>query len=1441
MSETSIRAQFKYKTLSEVTAKCRAAGLSGLGSKDAMIERLVQHEMKKTRGSSSSSISGGNSSSSSKPTEASVRAKFTSLTLMQVHSECTKAGVSTYGTKEQMIARLVAKQKPPSGWGTSASSSVSSPSRSSGQTEGQVKGKYLAMTLMQVRMECTKKNVSQLGTKDQMIARLVAKEKPAGGWPSSSTSSTSSPYRSPSSSYSSASSSPTKTESEVRKKYSAMTLMAVRQECTKKALSTFGTKEQMVARLVLKDKPAAGWARESSSSSSSSSYSSSSTSPARSAPKEADVKRKYQAMTLMEVRRACTQKGMSQMGTKEQLIQKLTDKEKPAGGWGSGASSASSASPSRASTGPTEGQVKGKYLAMTLMEVRRECTRKGLSQMGTKDQLVAKLVEKDKPPGGWGGSGSTSSSTTRSSVGSSSSSSGRKQYKIKLAAKVRAGFEATSQDLGVAHVGEIITEIDSRVNAKGITRVHYDRGWLSMKTADGRTILEPHYSPSSQSTGVSSTGASTGVSAQKAEALAKGKYLAMTLMQTRNACSSKGLSQMGTKDDMVRRLVQSDKPPGGWGSSGSAAASSTSYGSSSAAADAAVSRLVASESAWDKSDDVAGGANRDDYRSTTAQPRPDASQSARRVVHEEPEPQGPIIGDAFSRARDAATLARRKRGPSGWEEEVVEVMNSSSAFLPTGLAAELLHALEFASLPLDGWLDGEDEEADWNSAQAVLHDLPCSTGGLVAVRLLRNLCRARATFCECVLDEGGRVWHVLLPFLCWCSFQHPRAETVGTAPAKDDGRLWATQLLEALALVGAEVVGSLTWVYFWLTEVLERAMSTADLRLTAAAVGLLRNLMLDSTNCRRVFAMPQGQPFIAQLLPAALNVLTPLGLLRFGDTARHLGRAQNPHTPRGFDAAEHPGGKLAVDAVEATDRLAKVAESLSERIDWRRERLRDDYRSALQQKQKQQADDDKSGSAAVGAPVGMFSDEDLQKIEDQDGELRELRSELADAQQAYRVGRYGDAGIELTVQLATKPAPPGQVSAKILYDGTSIPATAGDDGIISLPIGAGVEGGGLPIGGITPAIAWQGGVAAAAVEENFSPKQPVPVMILEVVERWSEVGGPYLVDCRTPGCGCTQGLHNATVANPCCTLAVLLQLLDARRLPAAVPTLLRRGLTIGAHRALAVLLTDVGPRAMHALLMQLDPKASAVELGASAPKTWAQMTEGVAFGRPSNAPKPTATMLNSFKDGAKAECHDDWKEHYDWLRTAITDGTKEFQNAAAAVLWEVISLQSEHYADDGGYSLEGPGGSGSGKGGSNMAFSGIEEGAVDYPRPSPALDTLIALSSDVCYSCKMKELQIGHELLKPADCPPDTELLDENGRTKKHGQPDEERVVRHGDGEDAEIQRCVYNAVTRQWDRVCAAPLCWKLFLRGKSTTKPPPEAAYREVRVSCAHSSAAA
>ena len=222
-----------------------------------------------------------------------------------------------------------------------------------------------------------------------------------------------------------------RTKEEVTAKFKYMTLMEVRSACTKKGVSTFGTKEAMIDRLVAKEKPISGWPTKASSSS-----------PARSSGiTESSVKSKYTAMTLMELRRACTQKGLSQMGTKDQLIAKLVLKEKPPGGCGnSSASSSSSSSYSSATrSGPTEASVKNKYLAMTLMELRRACTQKGLSQIGVKDDLIRKLVAKEKPAAGWGTGASSPARSYTTSYGASAGGSGRRQYTIKLAAKV-CGF-----------------------------------------------------------------------------------------------------------------------------------------------------------------------------------------------------------------------------------------------------------------------------------------------------------------------------------------------------------------------------------------------------------------------------------------------------------------------------------------------------------------------------------------------------------------------------------------------------------------------------------------------------------------------------------------------------------------------------------------------------------------------------------------------------------------------------------------------------------------------------------------------------------------------------------------------------------------------------------------------------------------------------------------
>ena len=146
-SEAAIRARLKYSTLPSLKSKCQVAGLSAIGTSTQLVDRLVAHELKKSSPAARSSTS---SVSSPRRTEAQVKAKYASMGLMAVRGECTKKGLSTYGTKEQMVARLVAKDKPPGGW-ASPSSTTSAAAGSPRKSEAQVKAKYLAMTLMQVR------------------------------------------------------------------------------------------------------------------------------------------------------------------------------------------------------------------------------------------------------------------------------------------------------------------------------------------------------------------------------------------------------------------------------------------------------------------------------------------------------------------------------------------------------------------------------------------------------------------------------------------------------------------------------------------------------------------------------------------------------------------------------------------------------------------------------------------------------------------------------------------------------------------------------------------------------------------------------------------------------------------------------------------------------------------------------------------------------------------------------------------------------------------------------------------------------------------------------------------------------------------------------------------------------------------------------------------
>ena len=65
------------------------------------------------------------------------------------------------------------------------------------------------------------------------------------------------------------------------------------------------------------------------------------------------------------------------------------------------------------------------------------------------------------------------------------------QYRVVHAAQIRAGFEADSQRVGEATVGQVIDILEARLNAAGITRVRYRYGWLNTKASDGTVLLVP--------------------------------------------------------------------------------------------------------------------------------------------------------------------------------------------------------------------------------------------------------------------------------------------------------------------------------------------------------------------------------------------------------------------------------------------------------------------------------------------------------------------------------------------------------------------------------------------------------------------------------------------------------------------------------------------------------------------------------------------------------------------------------------------------------------------------------------------------------------------------------------------------------------------------------------------------------------------------------------
>jgi hypothetical protein len=64
-------------------------------------------------------------------------------------------------------------------------------------------------------------------------------------------------------------------------------------------------------------------------------------------------------------------------------------------------------------------------------------------------------------------------------------------YTAVLKSVVRAGFSMDSEKVGTIKKGEEVLCYEERENENGVTRVRFDRGWVSLTSASGDTILEP--------------------------------------------------------------------------------------------------------------------------------------------------------------------------------------------------------------------------------------------------------------------------------------------------------------------------------------------------------------------------------------------------------------------------------------------------------------------------------------------------------------------------------------------------------------------------------------------------------------------------------------------------------------------------------------------------------------------------------------------------------------------------------------------------------------------------------------------------------------------------------------------------------------------------------------------------------------------------------------
>jgi hypothetical protein len=80
-------------------------------------------------------------------------------------------------------------------------------------------------------------------------------------------------------------------------------------------------------------------------------------------------------------------------------------------------------------------------------------------------------------------------------------------YRVVALAKVRVGFEQTSEEVCRLSVGVVVEALEGRLNTGGVMRIRTSRGWVNTKAADGTTLLlalDSHVDINPLSTGLES-------------------------------------------------------------------------------------------------------------------------------------------------------------------------------------------------------------------------------------------------------------------------------------------------------------------------------------------------------------------------------------------------------------------------------------------------------------------------------------------------------------------------------------------------------------------------------------------------------------------------------------------------------------------------------------------------------------------------------------------------------------------------------------------------------------------------------------------------------------------------------------------------------------------------------------------------------------------------